>query len=34
MKKIEARIVADSMSPMGHRITTFHLTFPRFIINF
>ena len=32
MKKIEAQIVADSISPQGHRITTFLLTFPRFIL--
>ena len=32
MKKIiSAQIVADSMSPQGHRITTFLLTYPRFI---
>jgi len=31
MKKIEALIVADSVSPQGHRITTFLLTYPRFI---
>ena len=30
-KKISAEIVADSMSPQGHRITTFLLTYPRFI---
>ena len=29
--KIEAKIVADSLSPQGHRITTFLLTYPRFI---
>jgi len=32
MKKIEAQIVADSISPQGHRITSFLLTFPRFIL--
>lgn len=32
MKKIEAKIVADSISPTGHRITTMLLTFPRFIL--
>lgn len=32
MKKIEANIVADSISPQGHRITSFLLTFPRFIL--
>lgn len=32
MKKIEAKIVADSISPQGHRITTMLLTFPRFIL--
>ena len=31
MKKIEAKIVADSISPQGNRITTFLLTYPRFI---
>jgi hypothetical protein len=31
-KKISAEIVADSMSPQGKRITTFLLTFPRFIL--
>ena len=30
-KKISARIVADSVSPQGHRITTFVLTYPRII---
>ena len=30
-KKISAEIVADSTSPQGHRITTFLLTYPRFI---
>ena len=30
-KTINAQIVADSMSPQGHRITTFLLTYPRFI---
>jgi thymidylate synthase ThyX len=29
--KINARIVADSISPQGHRITTFVLTYPRMI---
>lgn len=32
MKKIEARIIADSINPVGNRITTFILTFPRFIL--
>ena len=32
MKKINAEIICDSMSPQGHRITTFILTFPRFIL--
>lgn len=32
MKKIEAKIVCDSMSSQGHRIITFHLTFPRHIL--
>lgn len=31
MKKIEAEIIADSLSPQGNRITTFLLTYPRFI---
>lgn len=31
MKKIEAQIVADSVCPRGERITTFLLTYPRFI---
>lgn len=31
IKKISAEIVADSVSPQGHRITTFLLTYPRFI---
>lgn len=31
MKKIEAKIVADSISPQGNRITTYLLTYPRFI---
>ena len=31
MKKISAEIVADSISPQGHRITSFILTYPRFI---
>ena len=30
-RKISARIVADSVSPQGHRITTFVLTYPRMI---
>ena len=30
-KKIEAEIIADSLSPQGNRITTFLLTYPRFI---
>jgi hypothetical protein len=32
MKKISAEIVADSINPQGDRITTFLLTFPRFIL--
>lgn len=32
MKTIKAEIVADSISPKGHRITTMLLTFPRFIL--
>ena len=31
MKKIEAKIIADSISPQGHRITSMLLTYPRFI---
>lgn len=31
MKKIEAKIVVDSISPQGNRITTYLLTYPRFI---
>lgn len=31
MKKINAQIVADSVNPQGNRITTFLLTYPRFI---
>lgn len=31
MKKINAQIVADSLSPQGNRITSFILTYPRFI---
>ena len=31
MKKIEAKIIADSTIRQGHRITTFLLTYPRFI---
>lgn len=31
MKQIEAKIVADSISPQGHRITSMLLTYPRFI---
>ena len=31
MKKIEAKIIADSISPQGHRITSVLLTYPRFI---
>ena len=30
-RTINAQIVADSMSPQGHRITTYLLTYPRFI---
>lgn len=32
MKKIEAIVVADSLSPQGERITTMLCTFPRFIL--
>ena len=28
---IKAVIIADSISPQGHRITTYLLTYPRFI---
>lgn len=31
MNKIESKIIADSISPQGHRITTFLCTYPRFI---
>ena len=31
MNKIEAKIVADSVNKQGNRITTFLLTYPRFI---
>lgn len=31
MKKIEAKIVADSINPQGNRITSFLLTYPRII---
>ena len=30
-RKISAKIVADSIDPRGNRITTFVLTYPRFI---
>ena len=30
-KQISAEIIADSISPQGHRITSFILTYPRFI---
>ncbi|MGV8961949.1 MAG: hypothetical protein ACOH2V_01030 [Candidatus Saccharimonadaceae bacterium] len=30
-EKISAQLIADSMSPQGHRITSFVLTYPRFI---
>ena len=29
---ISAKIICDSLSPQGHRITTFELVFPRFIL--
>ena len=32
MKKIEAKIICDSIDPRGDRITTMLLTFPRFIL--
>ncbi len=31
MNKINAKIVADSINPQGNRITSFILTYPRFI---
>ena len=31
MKKIEAKIIADSISPQGDRIISYLLTYPRFI---
>ena len=31
-KKINAQIIADSINPQGDRITTYLLTFPRFIL--
>ena len=31
MKKIEAKIIADSISPQGSRIISYLLTYPRFI---
>lgn len=31
MKKIEAKIIADSISPQGNRIISYLLTYPRFI---
>ena len=27
----EAKIIADSINPVGNRITTFELTYPRFV---
>lgn len=30
-RKISAKIIADSISPQGNRITSFILTYPRFI---
>ena len=32
MKKIEAKVICDSITEQGHRATTFVLTFPRFIL--
>lgn len=32
MSKITAKIVADSVCPKGHRLTTFLITFPRYIL--
>jgi hypothetical protein len=32
MSKIEAKIIADSLSPQGDRLTTFVVTFPRIIL--
>jgi hypothetical protein len=29
---ISAKVICDSLSPQGHRITTFELVFPRFIL--
>jgi hypothetical protein len=29
---IEAKVIADSISPQGDRLTTFILTFPRIIL--
>lgn len=29
---ISAKIICDSLSPQRHRITTFELVFPRFIL--
>ena len=31
MKKIEAKIIADSINPQGDRIITYLLTYPHFI---
>ena len=32
MTKINAEIVADSLSPQGDRLTSLLITFPRFIL--
>ena len=32
MKKIKAEIVADSINPTGDGLTTYLLTFPKFIL--
>lgn len=33
MKKISAEIVCDSLSPQGHRLTTYVITFPRIVLS-
>ena len=33
MSKIEAKIIADSISPQNNRLTTFLVTFPRIILS-
>ena len=32
MKKISAKIIADSINPQGNRIVSFILTYPRIIL--